>query len=132
MRHPELEEWEKTLKKMFDEIDDYLEDKYGNLYPLHPNRAERGETSNKESDGLFNVGCAFSAGYGSEIGRGYVIEIHMSTLSEIPDEIKKIINKETIDIVRAKIRTFFPHRELDVKKDGNIYKIYGDLSLGAI
>ena len=132
MRHPKLVEWEHTLKSMFDEIDDYLEDKYGNLYPLHPSRTIRGGTANKEADGLFNVGCAFSAGYGSELGRGYVIEVHMSTLSEIPVEIKMIIERDTVEMVRVKIKTFFPDRELKAEKDGNIYKIYGDLSLGTV
>ncbi len=130
MRHPKLIAWEKKLKTMFDEIDDFLENKYGTLYPLHPNRAKRGETSNKESDGLFNVGCAFSAGYGSELGRGYVIEVHMSTLSDIPLEIKIKIEKETAELVRKKIKILFPERILKVKKDGNVYKIHGDLSLG--
>lgn len=132
LKHPKLIEWEKSMKSMFDEIDDYLEDKYGNLYPLHPNRMGRGETSNKESDGLFNVGAAFSAGFGSELGRGYVIEVHMSTLSKVPDEIKEIIKKETAELVRAKIQVFFPGRDLKVEKDGNLYKIYGDLSLGTL
>jgi hypothetical protein len=132
MRHAKLVEWENTLKTMFDEIDDYLEDKYGNLYPLHPNRAARGGTSNKESDGLFNVGCAFSPGYGSELGRGYVIEVHMSTLSNIPEEIKMIIEKETADMVKVKLKIFFPDRELNVSKDGDVYKIFGDLSLGSL
>lgn len=132
LKHPKLVEWEKSMKAMFDEIDDYLEDKYGNLYPLHPNRTERGGTTNKESDGLFNVGAAFSAGYGSNLGRGYVIEVHMSTLSRVPDEIKEIIKKETADLVRSKLTVFFPDRELSVEKDGNLYKIYGDLSLGTL
>ena len=132
MRHPKLVAWERTLKAMFDEIDDYLEDKYGNLYPLHPNRTARGGTANKESDGLFNVGCAFSAGYGSKLGRGYVIEVHMSTLSAIPEEIKMIIEKETAEMVRTKLKTYFPTRELKVEKDGSVYKIYGDMSLGTL
>ena len=132
LKHPKLIEWEKSMKSMFDEIDDYLEDKYGNLYPLHPNRTARGGTANKESDGLFNVGCAFSVGYGSELGRGYVIEVHMSTLSSIPEEIKMIIEKETASIVRAKLKSFFPDRELNVEKDHTVYKIYGDLSLGTL
>ncbi len=132
MRHPKLIAWEKKLKSMFDEVDDYLEDKYGTLYPLHPNRASRGATSNKESDGLFNVGCAFSAGYGSKLGRGYVIEVHMSTLSNIPLEIKMKIENDTVVVVRNKLKKYFPDRELKVEKDGNIYKIYGDLSLGTV
>lgn len=132
LKHPKLVAWEKSMKAMFDEIDDYLEDRYGNLYPLHPNRMPRGETSNKESDGLFNVGAAFSAGYGSELGRGYVIEVHMSTLSHVPDEIKTIIEKETAEMVREKLKVFFPDRDLEVEKDGHIYKIHGDLSLGSL
>ena len=132
MRHPKLIAWERKLKAMFDEIDDYLENRYGNLYPLHPNRARRGETSNKESDGLFNVGCAFSAGYGSKLGRGYVIEVHMSTLSDIPPEIKLKIEEETAEVVKRKLIIFFPGRVLNIKRDGNVYKIYGDLSLGTL
>lgn len=127
--HPKLVEFERTLKSMFDEIDDYLEDRYGNLYPLHPNRTKRGGTSNKESDGLFNVGCAFSAGYGSQYGRGYVIDVHMSTLSDIPEEVKMIIERETVELVGVKLKTFFPNRNLKVEKDGNIYKIFGNLTL---
>jgi len=130
LKHPKLVEWDKKMKAMFDEIDDYLEDRYGNLYPLHPNRMPRGGTSNKESDGLFNVGAAFSAGFGSELGRGYVVEVHMSTLSHIPEEIKGIIERETAEMVRQKLTVFFPGRDLKVEKDGNIYKIHGDLSLG--
>ncbi len=65
MNNPHMAEWEKTLKEIFDIIDDYIEDKYGFLYPLHPSRPQRGRTANKSSDGLFNIGAAFSAGFGS-------------------------------------------------------------------
>lgn len=132
LKHAKLVEWENTMKTMFDEIDDFLEDKYGRLFPLHPNRMERGETANKESDGLFNVGAAFSAGFGSRLGRGYVIQIHMSTLAHVPEELREIIKKETADLVRNKLTVYFPGRELNVEKDGNVYKIYGDLSLGTL
>ena len=130
--HSRLEAWEQRLKAMFDEIDDHLEDRYGDLYPLHPNRAARGGTSNKESDGLFNVGAAFSAGFGSKFGSGYVIEVWISTLASVPKELKETIAEETAELVRQKLKTFFPERELDVERDGNVYKIYGDLSLGTL
>ena len=46
MNNPKIKEWENTLRKIFDIIDDHLEDKYGFLYPLHPARPQRGHTAN--------------------------------------------------------------------------------------
>ena len=132
MRHPNLIKWEKDLKKVFDRVDDFLEDKYGRMYPLHPSRAARGKTSNKEMDGLFNIGAAFSAGFGSKYGRGYVIEVLMVTLDHIPDEIRKLIVDDAIDEVKTGLSIQFPDRKLYVDKDGNVFKIHGDLSLGSI
>ncbi|MBN2652294.1 MAG: hypothetical protein JXR63_07920 [Spirochaetales bacterium] len=118
------------MKKMFDEIDDFLEDKYGDSFPLHPNRAKRGKTSNKESDGLFNVGVSFSAGYGSKYGRGYVVDIKLSTLSNVDQQLKEEITRETISLIGEKLKVYFPNRNLDVVKDRHVYKIVGDFALG--
>lgn len=125
-------EWDRKLKKLFDEVDDYLEDLYGNKYPLHPNRMKRGDTSNKEMDGLINIGASFSAGYGSEFGRGYVIDIHLSTLVRVDDETTNSIEENAITKIKTLLPKYFPGRELDIKKDGSIYKICGDLSLGEL
>ncbi|MBN2834578.1 MAG: hypothetical protein JXR48_06385 [Candidatus Delongbacteria bacterium] len=125
-------EWDRTLKKMFDEVDDFLEDKYGDKYPLHPNRMKRGSTSNKEMDGLINIGASFSAGYGTELGRGYVIDLHLSTLSRVDGAFRDSIEQSAIEMIKKLLPKYFPNRELEVKKDGNIYKIYGDLSLGKL
>ncbi|MBN2510280.1 MAG: hypothetical protein JXB03_08385 [Spirochaetales bacterium] len=130
MKHPKLVEWEERLKKLFDEVDDYLEDTYGDLYPLHPNRARRGTTSHKGHDGLFNVGATFSAGFGSRHGRGYVIEVDLVTLSHIPREVEEQIQNDVLKLVRKKLTEYFPERDLEVSKDGRVYKIHGDLSLG--
>ena len=80
MWHPKMAEFDDTMKMLFDEVDDYIEDLYGDKYALHPARPLRGETSNPESDGLFNIGAVFTPGYGSELGRGYLIDVSMSTL----------------------------------------------------
>lgn len=125
-------EWDRQLKKLFDEVDDYLEDIYGGKYPLHPNRMKRGRTSNKEMDGLINIGASFSAGYGSELGRGYVVDIHLSTLIKVDKEIKNSIEIDAVNKIKTLLPEYFPGRELDIKKDGSIYKICGDLSLGEI
>lgn len=131
MRH-QLDRFESRLKELFDEVDDYLEDKYGDRYPLHPSRARRGMTSNKESNGLFNVGASFSAGYGSEHGRGYVIDIDMITLRHVPDDVGEMIEQETADYVTRRLAYFFPDRRLEVKRDRHTFKITGDLSLGPL
>lgn len=132
MKHYKIDDWDKKLKQMMDEIDDFLEKKYGNLYPLHPSRRGRGETSNKEQDGLFNIGAAFTPGFGSETGKGYAVDIDMVTLSHIPDDIVKQIELDVIQLIKDKLPSYFPDRDLKVRKDGNIIKIFGDLSLGTV
>lgn len=132
MLSPQSREWDRLLKKIFDEVDDYLEDTYGGLFPLHPNRMKRGKTSNKEMDGLINIGASFSAGYGSEFGRGYVIDIHLSTLVEVDNETMNSIETNAIKMIKKLIPVYFPNRKLEIKKDGSVYKLCGDLSLGAL
>ncbi len=128
MAHPRRAEWEERLKKVFDEIDDYLEDSYGDLYRLHPARPERDLTSNKAQDGLFNVGATFTPGYGSEYGRGYVVEIRLVTLERVADAVFERVEGEVIHLLRESLPQYFPQKELYVKKDGSAIKIYGDLS----
>ncbi|MFP4384198.1 MAG: hypothetical protein ACLFST_07205 [Spirochaetia bacterium] len=119
-----IKKFDESLKKMFDEIDDYLEDSYGNLYPLHPARPDRGKTSNKEHDGLFNIGASFSAGFGSRLGRGYIVDVHMVTLHQVPDDIRRQIEDDVVRQISRKLPAFFPDRDLDVEKDGTVFKIY--------
>lgn len=129
MNNPKIKEWEHTLRKIFDIIDDHLEDKYGFLYPLHPARPQRGHTSNKSSDGLFNIGAAFSAGFGSSYGRGWVVDVTMVTLSKVPENVKIQIYKKVIDELKHLLSEFYPERSIEVEKDGNIFKIFGELGL---
>lgn len=127
-----LDQFESRLKELFDEVDDYLEEKYGDRFPLHPARAHRGATANKESNGLFNVGAAFSAGYGSAHGRGYVIDIDMVTLSQIPESVEEEIEADAVAFVQKKLPSYFPDRNLEVKRESHAFKIAGDLSLGSL
>lgn len=132
MRHLKAIEWEDRLKAVFDRIDDLLEERYGKKYPLHPNRPPRGATANREQDGLFNVGAAFSAGFGSKEGPGYIVEIRMATLSNIPEAVRREIEDRVVDLLRKELPKAFPDRELTVSRDGPVYKIHGDLSLGEV
>jgi len=129
MNNPKMKEWEKTLRVIFDIIDDHLEDRYGYLYPLHPSRAERGHTANKSTDGLFNIGAAFSAGYGSRYGRGWVIDVTMVTLSRVPENVKSEIYKKVVDELKRLLKEYYPGRNISVDKDGNVFKIFGNLGL---
>ena len=65
LKHHNLRTWEKQLKEIFSNLDIHLEDKYGKLYPLQPNRPVRGTTANNAYDGLFDVGASFSLGKGT-------------------------------------------------------------------
>jgi len=128
--HPKMIKFDETLKKVFDEVDDYLEDYYGDLYSLHPARLERGEASSKSHDGLFNVGASYTAGFGSIYGKGYAIEIRFVTLEKIdPEHIDEVEDKVKV-LLEKKLAEYFPERKLFVDKDGLCLKIYGDFSLG--
>ena len=122
-----IRELDKKLKNIFDLIDDYLENNYGNIYRLHPNRPKRGMTANKASDGLFNVGASFSAGYGSVYGRGYVVEVDIATLEHVPENVQSDIENEVADLLKGIIPEYFPGQDIKINRDGNILKIYGEL-----
>ncbi|MEX2443075.1 MAG: hypothetical protein WD492_05695 [Alkalispirochaeta sp.] len=129
MRGREVQEFETKLRRLFDEIDAELEDRWGGNYPLHPARPRQGRSSNPETDGLFNVGASFSTGYGSEYGRGYVIETRMVTLTTVDGDTRERIRSYVARRVTELLSQYFPDRDLDVVRDGDLYKVTGDLSL---
>lgn len=132
MRHPRLIEFERRLKELFDEVDDVLEEWYGSRYDLHPARPVRGSTANKAHDGLFNVGASFTAGFGSRIGRGYVVQVDMATLGRVPPDVRETIEGEVVRLVTARLPEYFPDRSLRIDRDRHVYKIHGDLRLGEV
>ena len=132
MPHPKTMEFDGRLKKLFDEVDHYLEDLYGHRYTLNPVRSARGETANPETDGLFYVGANFTPGYGSELGRGYIIQVLLSTLEKVDEDVRREIYETAADKVKELLPVHFPERELTVRRDKNHFKIQGDFSLGDI
>ena len=132
MWHPSMIEFDRRMKELFDEVDHFIEDIYGDRYSLHPARPVRGETSNPEADGLFNIGASFSPGYGSELGRGYLIDVSMSTLEKVDDDIRREIYEAAANKAGLLLPVYFPERVLAVHRDGNHFKIQGDFSLGEI
>ncbi len=132
MRHPNLIQWEKKLKSVLDDIDVFLEEKYGKEYDLHPARRKHGSTSNRSHDGLFDIRGDFTLGLGSDKGKGYIVDIDLKTLENIPQNIIDQIENETIKELKERLTQAFPDRELKVERDGNVIKIVGDLSLGNV
>ncbi len=130
MRHPKAEQWESRLKQAFDKVNDYLEKTYGHLYPLHPARPPHRTTASPEADGLFDVGGVFSAGFGSRHGPGYIVEIRFGTLAHVPDAVRIRIEQDAIGQLRKELPLAFPGTRLRVEKDGPVYKVVGDLTLG--
>ncbi|MFA6174506.1 MAG: hypothetical protein WC701_12620 [Kiritimatiellales bacterium] len=129
MRSREAMQWEETLKSVFDTLDHELEAEYGARYTLHPSRPKLGATANPEDDGLFNVGAAFSAGFGSKYGPGYVVEIRLSTLINVPAEIRTEIKEKVFQGLEKRLPTAFPGKELHVSEENGVIRIHGDLSL---
>lgn len=129
MSHPLTETWEAQLKTVLDRIDEYLEERYGSRYPLHPARTPRGRAANRQYDGLFSVTASFSAGFGSKHGRGYTFDVHLSTLSNVPEKVVDAIEAEAAEKLREWLPEAFPGRHLTVKRESHGYKILGDLGL---
>jgi hypothetical protein len=134
MNHPRTTAFDNRMKELFDEVDHYIEDLYGHKYPLHPARPARGETSNPEADGLFKISANFSPGFGSKLGRGYVINVKISTLEKVDEDVRRKIYETTVKKVKELLPVYFPERELVVRlcNDKNHFKIQGDFSLGTI
>ena len=129
MRGRKVIQWEETLKGVFDAIDHDLEAEYGRNYSLHPARPSLGKTANPEDDGLFNVGAAFSAGFGSRYGPGYVVEIRLATLKNVPADVQEEIKKKVFQGLEKRLPEAFPGKVLHVSEENGLIRIHGDLSL---
>ena len=128
-----VERWDAKLKAVFDEIDRELESIAGLRHlPLHPVRPAAGTTSNPEDDGALELGASYTAGFGSKFGPGYVVTIRLATLEEVEPESYRMLEETVIDLLRQKLPAAFPDANLQVDRDGSVYKIHGDLSLDGV
>ena len=128
-----LERWEDRLKQVFDEIDTEFEaEGLYRKFRRHPNRPPAFTTSNREDDGLFDLGAAFTVGIGSARGPGYVVQARIATLDDVPPETQTAFEADVVRRLKNKLPKAFPGIKLHVDRDGPVYKIHGDLSLGAL
>ncbi len=129
---PRQEEFESSLNVLCNELDNYLEDSYEGVFGRHPNRPGRGSGANPSFDGLFCTTAAFTLGYGSQYGRGYLINIDVRTLERVSAQQMEEIKNKALVFTKAKLPVVFPKRKLDIVRDGNLLKIVGDFSLGDV
>ncbi|MCF0261419.1 MAG: hypothetical protein HUK23_00735 [Sphaerochaetaceae bacterium] len=130
--HPKQEEFESKMTHLSQELDKYLEEKYGKLYTLHPNRMRHGTGANPSFDGLFSTSCAFTLGIGSNSGRGYVVQVGIRTLQNVSQSDKDMVIFEALNYINNTLPNVFPDRELKVIYENNLLKIIGDFSLGEL
>jgi hypothetical protein len=132
LRHPFAIAFEKELNAVLDDVDHLLEARFGDRYDLHPSRAAKGQTGNPTYDGLFQLSASFSAGYGTELGRGYVLEVRLVTMENVPGDERAVIENVAATLLEQHLDLAFPKRALKLQRDGTVYKIVGDLSLGSL
>ncbi|WP_320127828.1 hypothetical protein [uncultured Sphaerochaeta sp.] len=130
--HPSQEALETNFRLLCDDLDTFLENTFGHRYTRHPNRLARGKAASVAYDGLFSTGTQFTLGYGSNYGRGYIVDIEIRTLDKIPATERQEIEEEAINQLKTFIPSRFPDRKISVVKDGNVYKLIGDFSLGSV
>lgn len=128
--NPKLVKWEEPLFKILRSVDNQLESEFGDLYPHHPARPAHGATANPQNDGLLRVSANFTAGYGSDLGRGYTLNMEFVTLEPVADEHTEAMESRALELIQAGLDRIMPERRLKVKRDGKLWKIVGDLSLG--
>jgi len=129
MKNPKLAKWEEPLLKLIRDVDCKLEEEFGELLPRHPSRPAHGTTANPSNDGLFRVSANFTAGFGSDHGKGYSIEMDFVTLKPVSDEQTHRIESRAVELIQAGLDQQMPERKLSIVRDERCWKIIGDLSL---
>ena len=129
MRNPKVIKWEEPLYNLLRDVDAQLESEFGDIILKHPSRPAHGVRANPQNDGLFRVTANFTAGYGSEHGKGYTLEIDFVTLKQVTDGHKLTIENKALKLIQDGLDSRLPERKLTVKRDGICWKIVGDLSI---
>ncbi|MDD2599685.1 MAG: hypothetical protein PHO37_10710 [Kiritimatiellae bacterium] len=127
--NPKLAKWEEPLFELLRSVDNQLESEFGDLYPHHPARPPHGATTNPQNDGLLRVSANFTAGFGSDHGRGYTLNMEFVTLVPVADKHTDAMESRALKLIQDGLDRTMPERHLKIKRDGNLWKIVGNLSL---
>ena len=124
------EEMEHNLFLALEATDAEMERRYGDRYRLHPARLPDGKAASRQYDGLFSLSAGFSAGFGSQYGPGYALDLRMVTLDAVPEDFRQKFEQEAIELLQGELDTRMPERHLKIVRDVNGWKIVGDLHIG--
>ena len=124
------ERMEQLLFEALEKTDAEMERRYGDKYSLHPARLPHGKAASRQYDGLFSLSAGFSAGFGSQFGPGYALDLRMVTLEAVPADFRAQFEAEAIEFLQNELDQSMPERKLRIVKDVNGWKIVGDLSIG--
>lgn len=124
------EEMEHKLFEALEKTDSEMERRYGNAFRLHPARLPDGKAATRQYDGLFSLSAGFSAGFGSQYGPGYALDLRMVTLDAVPEDFRAKFEQEAIDLLQVELDREMPERQLKIVRDTNGWKIVGDLHIG--
>lgn len=131
-QHPKSEAWDRTLQAVVEQVDQTMEARHGHKFVLGWNRPAAGSTCNPQMDGLFNIGTKFTLGFGSALGRGYVLDLVVSSRDPVPPATLAAWEAEAAGLVQDELVRRFPGRDLRVERDGPVFKIVGDFGLGTV
>jgi len=129
MSNPLVEAWDEKLNGLLRQVITKLEEEYGAVVPRHPSRPAHGETPNPQNDGLFRITAVFTPGFGSTWGKGYVLDIEPVTLNRFPQDVWCVVEAKACQMIREGLESVLPGRGLELKRDGTVWKITGDLTL---
>ena len=129
MRNPRVEEWEEKLNQLLRRVTVQLEERFSDFALRHPARLPHGAIANPQNDGLFRITATFTPGFGSQLGKGYVLTIEPVTLERFRQEDWQQIEDFACAQIRAGLEAALPGCGLTLQRDGQIWKIVGDLSL---
>lgn len=124
------EEMEHRLFEALEKTDAEMERRYGTAFRLHPARLPDGKAATRQYDGLFSLSAGFSAGFGSQYGPGYALDLRMVTLDAVPEDFRAKFEQEAIDLLQVELDREMPERQLKIVRDTNGWKIVGDLHIG--
>ncbi len=124
------EEMEHKLFVAMEHTDAEMERRYGDRFELHPARLPHGKAASRQYDGLFSLSAGFSAGFGSQFGPGYALDLRLVTLEAVPEDFRAQFEEEAIAFLQKELDQTMPERKMKIVKDVNGWKIVSDLHIG--